>query len=82
MATKQIITIRLKELRAEREKRLNEGLQSGRLVVRFNRNGRLVVMPTESRSLREGEVDGSRDAADAQGIDYFGLLRPGLLHGE
>lgn len=42
MGTKERMTVRLKELRAEREKRLAEGFKSGRLKAGFNRQGRLV----------------------------------------
>ncbi len=42
METRDRITIRLKELRAERERRLAEGFKSGRLKAGFNRQGRLV----------------------------------------
>ncbi len=44
MDTGERIAIRLKELRAEREKRLAEGFGSGRLKAGFNRQGRLVPM--------------------------------------
>ena len=44
MDTGERITIRLKELRAEREKRLVEGFKSRRLKAGFNRQGRLVPM--------------------------------------
>ena len=47
MWTRDWITIRLKELRAEREKRLAEGFKSGRLKAGFNRQGRLV--PVENK---------------------------------
>ncbi len=44
METRDRITIRLKELRAEREKKLAEGLKDGSLKAGFNRQGRLVPM--------------------------------------
>lgn len=44
MDTRERMTIRLKELRAEREKRLAEGFKSGRLKAGFNCQGRLVPM--------------------------------------
>lgn len=45
--TGEMMTIRLKELRAEREKRLAAGFKSGRLRAGFNRQGRLV--PVEKK---------------------------------
>jgi len=44
MDTGQRITMRLKELRAEREKRLAVDLRDRRLKAGFNRQGRLVTM--------------------------------------